>query len=682
MHFVSFVGTQVMAILNPLLSVIRSNHCRNLEQITLLTTSYRKTSENAEKIRDFLTRKNKFPYRDQQFEIIEVPSSDKMTDGNHLSGELQKIFGSKPICFNLAGGQSYHVSQIISRLVADHDFLVYPASSETKLFRLTGNKTVISKLDPPEELEIPELLDMQGIKYQITERSMPDFLKDIFKDVKNPPSVIAEGVEIDGIYFDVVWNRNNGLTALKYVDNIEGEPIDFARSIMTPVKSRLAFSELYHRKIGIVTSIKTVAQRLREEAGSKIDIFFLSNNPYGRKKILKKIHDYISQHKSARPSNWPKTKKIQVRSSTPSNDSRTLHIVLPPNTAPALLALWSHRPSRAVCYYTPGNLVVEKRLKAFKDYKDRLPQELETVELRPVSIDGVEILDHEPSKGNFEVNITPGGKSHSAFLSILANLNGMPDYSIETSSQMITCINGKGKDIKLQGPTPADFLRFSGTKIQSLGKTQDDLKIMDQNHILWDFFRAMVREGFALEKFPKESCKFGEWSYTGEKRGNTCHIKRRGQFVLNLSVRGGEWFEEFVGYALIMAGADDVQVRIRTKWPREKQASLEKSFGENTFLSDMDVTARFKGNYFLVSCKACPLDCHDDYQETLHKTVTDAEANASLFGTFCVPLVCGLHEKNDIRSESGVPVFGLETLVDPDKLYKLLHERVGELRKK
>ncbi|MFP4350975.1 MAG: hypothetical protein ACLFQY_22015 [Desulfococcaceae bacterium] len=141
----------------------------------------------------------------------------------------------------------------------------------------------------------------------------------------------------------------------------------------------------------------------------------------------------------------------------------------------------------------------------------------------------------------------------------------------------------------------------------------------------------------------------------------------------------GAWAERLIGYALLKCGADEVQVRMRTRWSEAMEAELEKrGISSKTHRTDMDAVARFGADYFLVESKAMGTEVEGNLPEDI---ALRTEAVSRLFGRFGVPLVCYLHYDGEPFVINRVNIFGYRTLSNIDALKALLQKAIGERRK-
>ena len=102
----------------------------------------------------------------------------------------------------------------------------------------------------------------------------------------------------------------------------------------------------------------------------------------------------------------------------------------------------------------------------------------------------------------------------------------------------------------------------------------------------------------------------------------------------------------------------------------------DRSYAQGSHKTDIDVAARFGGDFIAVSCKA---------RVTIEKTTKDAEEIAAVarnFGRFCLPFLCQLvHDGEPDPTEGGVVRFGWRTLFDPEALRTMIKDELRRKRK-
>lgn len=105
---------------------------------------------------------------------------------------------------------------------------------------------------------------------------------------------------------------------------------------------------------------------------------------------------------------------------------------------------------------------------------------------------------------------------------------------------------------------------------------------------------------------------------------------------------------------------------------------LEKQGCDDVFMRDIDVIARFGAYYFVIECKTNLPD------SLLDEAAGSAESDAVVAGRLTVPLLCNFKKRSPpqiVGSGKGVYVFGVETLMNAEKLKALLQQALKSRQK-
>lgn len=362
--------------------------------------------------------------------------------------------------------------------------------------------------------------------------------------------------------------------------------------------------------------------------------------------------------------------------------------MLAPNILPSLLALYSCAPVDEVVFlYTPGERSVEQCKAAILAHRNLLIQQVKGLQhfsFRKIDIFGQDILEIIPEEHREVMTvITPGTKSQGYFLTLLAGTCNGRVYSLETENQELTCLSHSHDENKrrLNGPDPAHLLLLKGESMANRGENADSLKKSTSFfRDLLAFLSGLLEQGdysilaklFTGNRTQQETISHGEFIYS-EKKFNA-ELKAPSGDLHQWSFHGGEWFERLIGYVLLECGADDVRVRVRMKWRPKTQkrikGNLEK--GTGVFKEDIDVVARFKGRYYLISCKA-----GKKADAGIDDISREAMTFAHTIDRFCIPMVCFFKYNVDadldkLLVRNNVPVFGCKTFLSPEKMKSLL----------
>lgn len=681
MEFVSIVGTQLLAVLNPLLSLKQAK--AEIQKVHLLSTV--KTHSKAEAIRNYLSKEGLFSA--EQIEIKNIAFGLEEASGlSPAHAIVEGIHKESPVAFNVAGGLNFQIAACINTLDED-SLLLYPEARCVYRYQLGKDTLQVESLDLPRWNV--DVLTLQEVPWD----ESPQPSSDLFEQVREAadlqlPANVKRNVRIGNVIFDTVWNCGNTLRFLTTIPKSLGiakQRTDKCREIMELVEDRLNFGELYSREICILTDDSNHAsKRLQGEGRGKVQVFYLGNKPevcYGR------LRGFFEPWRQRTPTLCGKQKQLKPENDAATN-SVTLATSLGRDIVPTLIAVWSRKPSHLVLTYTPESPEIEKHVETLRKKKDLLP--VKQITLVPVSLSAHEILDlnNLDSKMPIEVNITPGLKSQAAMLTYWARRHGAPVFSIETMSQKILPVSGTGDPMPLVAPSPAMILRLSGydiyedvtMRLNNSGCRARCADILDFLHIL---AKQNVDMSGLLDKGEGAPVGVDVAEVNSQRAVFTYRKYSKDNKVQNntvtISKSDGYWFEDVVGMAFGRL-ANDCQVSVATKWDPQKQRRLdfehEKAVAEcpnrqhvRPFMTETDVIARFGSQYYTVSCKA-----KKDSQ--IEKTAKEIKSVATLFGRFTIPLVADFRYSGDPYPSkcNGVYVFGYKTLANSEDLQKLLSE--------
>ena len=655
MEFVSLVGTQAFAVVNPLMAMKEQ-----IEKVYFLHTE--KTAGLAARMRKFVV-----DYGFSEDDVVSMLVSDSLraSDGGKIppahEAAAQKVEKCADPAFNLAGGMNFQVAACIQAARHPNLQYVYPERDGTRVYRLEGGAaTQVRRLDLPPAADV---LSLQGLAYSLAKGKRNGKLTGMIKSLGLDPDKFQWNVSIGGTVFDLVWNYGNELRFLKSLDQSkkQSEQVREARTIIRFATGRKPLAELFHRRVFAHTDNEAVKERLRTEGGGKISVLVSGNfdNPF----YSRQLEEVFMPQK---PSSGTKAGK-KPDDFGAAKGEKALLAVLGRDPTTTFISLWSHKADRAYLFYTPGDQEVENAKNGLESCAQRLPCPIRFIE---TDIFGLNILDTPPvPEKNVQVNVTPGSKSQAAFLSLWAKMRGARVFSIDDRVEELP----SGESLQKAGPSAADFLLLKGVDLKSAGTGKD--KLLEAGALydpMMDFFRVLADHGDQLNAFPEKSIELGGFSFEmADDQGTLAVPSGRGQKA-SWKMAGGEWLEKLAGYALAKCDADDVAVRVRTNFGEYNAKEIAKKYGCDPHMTDIDVAAFFQGNYYVVSCKQS--------RQQPKKVCAEAAAVASVFGRFCVPLVFMFKHAGEPESFDGVYRFGIKTLADFDSLKALLAKARDERR--
>lgn len=676
--FVSIVGQQTLAVLNPLMALLREQ--QRPDRIVLLGTSGdRGTTGNANRIKDYLLAweaKEFSPLRAEDI-VITVISNDTRADaqGHPSAREVlaNELASSDHLWFNAGGGMAFQVGCCAPALDFDRCSILYPETSGVHVVSAAGRKlagAVWTLADPR------EVLVLQGVAFNYRGGSVQNRLYTPQMADLLPEHRLAN-LAIGGVEFDLVWNSANVLQFVKFMPADRsrkkegGNPLTTqVRNLIDLTETKKEFGDLFHRNVLVFTDDDFVMEQLRESR-FKIEVLRPGGdlaNKLGLAKFQKKT--------LALPGACSEPEVVSRGGA--EGTGKILYTALGTNLLPSLIAVWSHRPEVVRFLYTPHELAktrdtIEKEITCFPDCVRR-------IEFWPVSLVGDEILGMpEPeAPARTEVNISPGSKGQTCFLAMWAGRYGVPVYSIK--GQTIAPLD-KGGQQPVGAPNPLAFLRLSGNRIHDKGIDKTELKnsAAKMGSLILEFLRRCRTQEQPIGKFPNmESMSLPDGTLFRKQGQDKCEILFPDGRRADWSLSGGQWFENVVGHALVEAGADGINVRVRIAWSEENEKRAREVLKDvsfkNIFKQDIDVIARFGSHYVVVSCKA-----HD--RKDVAKIAREAAFFRVKMGRFAMPMVAFLRMNGTpTREVKDVIAFGWETLCDPAALRECIDKYLSDKR--
>jgi hypothetical protein len=672
--FISITGTQTLALLNPIQAIIEQHQAP--DHIYLLSTPYVKKQFS----RIFESMKSIPELSSSQLTIYPIsqdlkPDADGNPPPHILLTQILDRHSEDVIVFNMTSGLKFQIISCI-KAIGDRDTLqVYAERGGIHVFKMWKGLFVDHKRVPlPKPMNI---LNLQGISYarsgkkqreDIFSRSVSNLSMQLNKLISRIPT--WSNIEIEGILFNLVWNDGNTLSFLARISS-QNE----AKNLISVASNRHRFFELYHRNIFAFSNDKQVIERLDNDGSSnKISVRFYSSQTELDELLDRLRPDYSTTGATAPSISGHKVERAEQRKNNLIDKIRkniVLIAMLAPNEVPTLISIFSHCPEKAILFYTADNQkVCQVKDQMLKNISLLPVKELQFV---PVSFIAKEILNL-PSfpEMNVEVNLGPGHKVAGFFLYMWATANNGKLFSINNDTNQIEQITG-GESLTCQGPRPEVILELAGKKV-TCGMKEDALMEKQETYQTMLSFIGLIKDNHELRKiFPENSIDLRpKAEYTVAVSPNSqkkSAIIEMSGHKIQFQITGGQWFEELVGYQFLRAGADAVSVRVRVSWSDAAQSVLESRYEHVTHRNDIDVIARFKGKYFMISCKS-------GNKSGVGKECELAEFHANTVAHFAVPMVCFLRH-NAIPSQISKMkpcVFGHQTFLNPELLRELCEQ--------
>ncbi len=675
MRFVSLVGTQMFAVLN---SFLAAKSPLNLTEVTLLATPH--TIPMAEKIRDSLQS-----YADH-IDIIPISRTLLKDDMDKLP--VQEIFhnilkeNTGDIAFNLAGGMNFMVAACALEDIRTRCWLLYPEQHYVFATKVNDDySTEVCKFDLPASMDV---LNIQRVPHTFPDSSDPALKRD-YRMLENlcwkgnllPLPAALNPIQIHDVCFHLFWNTGNHITFFKvyFPNKQDGKTSkDFTeeiRKLISLALSRDGFGDLYDRRIGLLTDNPMIFERVQSESGGKIEVFLNdSRHPDSYKKLFQNLNGFFKgkQSSSVSPITISETTGFEIITDT------ALAVVVGQDISNTLTAIFTHRPGHALLLYTPQDYQIAAHIQAICTYKKHLP--VNKITCYPVDITGIDILNiSRPPESKLEVNISPGTKGQATFLALWASRYDAVVCSNDTDGVQKFIQDPQKSGQKQQAPPPLACLLFSGHRIQSSGEDFRELareKKSDYQSIL-QFIRTLLVRQKPLDYFPNRLIILPNTKLEirkNQQRRLTFYGKK--PKIINWSTANGKWFEGLIGLVMSECGASDVQIRMRTDYqPKTREHLINRhqlqNDGEDLFMTDIDVVARFDSDYYVISCKV-PFDA-----ELLDANTNQIAAMSKLFGRFALPMFCSLrYDGQPDNSHNGVYVFGPRTFTNNKDMKELL----------
>lgn len=714
--YISIVGTQLAAVFNPISILQKEGYL--IDDVVLMGTE--KTFPAAERLAA-LMKEMGYPIHEPPILVSDDDHENKSLLQAHE--QLHRYF-DRNLIFNAAGGQNFQIAQCTLEAVKARlsILFVYAEKTAIHLTRLQDGKFDdsghVTSNQMPELLDPEMMLTLHEVPFENLgpkKNSTDLIIEKVGKDRVKIPAKAIKNIRIDNVDYDYIWNERNHpvfITSLITTsDSDKNQTLQAARDRVNSASGRDIIKDLYDKRYIVLTNNKLQLERMEgfRKIGTLIDIndyYSLDiDNPFQKALMAHGSDDLVAKIASifeptpGRPEAHlpqvpPETLLPHIIRDEPCKT--VLYVVLGTNLLPTLLALYSCTQADEVVFiYTPGNQQVERFKSMIIENSEQLKNDLKNlkrISFHPAGIFGKEILSIKVEEGKKGIAvISPGTKSQGYFLTLLAGSLGGETYSIKTHGQKLVCLsNQRKKPKKLIGPDPATLLLLKGEDLVNPG---DDATFLKASAPLFDAqldFLNLLMQNETDEKnsYGIKDCFTGNTKaqplsisvggYTYKEQGKKCEITTPSGQLHQWTLEGGEWFERLIGYVLLKCGADDVRVRMRMQWRPETLDYLKNKIhqkdGENAdpFKEDHDVVARFKGRYYLISCKA------KGKKGTKPDFLTrEAQAFAHTIDRFCIPMLCYLKYQSPIQPENvlnrnGVLVFGNSHFLSTEKMKELL----------
>lgn len=255
--YLSLLGAQTPPVLQPLLLHIREKGAAP-DVICLLGTP--EAWDKFEPICDDLEKKPEYgKTRLLRRRISRTLETD--SPGNPPAQEaVAAILPDYPdhdIVFNVSGGMNFQLAACIRLLIPADPLFVYPDFDWLFTFRIENGKVAGFEKKPLPEDKL-DIFSLQGIAAKPLPQPPPPDLVNIMKTLEpEAADTLLFSQEIDGVVFDLTWNRKNTQHFLKIIKKNAGDskrlPV-IAAGLIRLAENRDSFGDLHHRRIHVLTS--------------------------------------------------------------------------------------------------------------------------------------------------------------------------------------------------------------------------------------------------------------------------------------------------------------------------------------------------------------------------------------------------------------------------------------------
>lgn len=663
MLYISLIGNQPMAVINPLLAI--AEQAEPPDAIHLLGTA--RATAGFNHALEFLNQR----FGDGIIHLHEV-STD--LESRHTVPVVQKVvreltssYGGT-IVYNLAGGMNFQNAACVQAIGDTPCLFTYPEfdSIHVYAFGPKGFSHQVTPLPNPVDVMSIQAIPCTSGKKTENVRLLMDAAAAV--KLKSLPKNCLFNVNFGGIAFDLVWNSGNTMNFLKRVTH----SLKFRDMQNAAMLDRIKTGQLYHREIHFLTQDTNLVERASLESLGKVNVLQYRNEKSTGKPDLVSLGTallkaFMPYRRSAEPALLDACEKMN--SPGRGDSDATLVTFLGTHPAATLKSIWSRRPATLWMLYTAGNEQVERLKASFDRHCHLLP--VNRVVFQKVDFTGASLLRIPgPSCTRLEVNVTPGTKSQTFFLTRWAMKNDADIFSLDNRDATVRT-TPPGKVLPQRLPAPTDFLRLKGEAIKSAWGGREKLLGMEATlEGLIRFIALICEEGGKIEQFPnagpgrieadgavfyRQANNRGRIEFTGEPR------------AVVFSLSNNIWLEQLMGYMLLKCGAADVAVSTKVQWSAETQARLEKKKQAFVHKNDYDVLAVMDGEYVMVECKS-----GDD--KPVKEMIAQSGGLARTLDRFTLPMLCRFNYHGQPKAENGVWVFGHCTLTDKAALKALIDE--------
>lgn len=692
----SYVGKQIFGVFNTILAVCANPHWRSLvDSIVLYSTKdsqgsrgvSKGTLEESEKIKSYCEQHGYPPVKIVEFERTENLATEFVKDATS---------DGKKVLFNIEGGMNYCVAQYMSELVKsslEHSVII----SDGSVYRTVPLKQSFENCDwDTETLKIPELsvediFAIQNVTYEKKEEKT-EFGKFVESHLekRNLPKSLIYNVTLNHLTFDLVWNcGGNHLAFLvspfgkKGTSQDSDKKLERLRSYLKWAAGKNNQKQIYDFHFYVVCEagnhIDTTKIQGRGKAIPLESYGYVEKDKfYGggerrldfSKKLSFELSLLLSRKNVPEFGKLSKSEEISTKVEVVDNTFITSFGKDPSSTIAALLShLECHTYLKTVLLLCTPDLIKQcnKFITILKSYPSQFLKHI-NFKIVKTDVKGRSIpyiLSAKRDIKNVEVNATPGTKGQAAFLTLFAQNNDFPVWTL--NQKEVLCCNQNFEKFKNEPKiNPKLYLSLDRYKVTSNTISKDIAKTKLLKSILKNMSESdadKCRNNFG--SFLKES------KITAKLDGSSYFVTSDNGIYKKEEM--GALFEDLVNVAFsnLKGVAGDSNVTV-------KDPTVHNSNQKKYHLEEIDYLFSYKHMVVSVSCKAYfNKDAHHLHTR-LASVVKESVSFAKGICRFCLPVMCFINKFDvpdifiDKSSNEPVGIIDCWDLCDPDRLQDIL----------
>lgn len=692
----SYVGKQIFGVFNTILAVCANPHWRSLvDSIVLYSTKdsqgsrgvSKGTLEESEKIKSYCEQHGYPPVKIVEFDRTENLATEFVKDATS---------DGKKVLFNIEGGMNYCVAQYMSELVKsslEHSVII----SDGSVYRTVPLKQSFENCDwDTETLKIPELsvediFAIQNVTYEKKEEKT-EFGKFVESHLekRNLPKSLIYNVTLNHLTFDLVWNcGGNHLAFLvspfgkKGTSQDSDKKLERLRSYLKWAAGKNNQKQIYDFHFYVVCEASNHIDTTKIQGrGKAIPLesygYVEKDKFYGggerrldfSKKLSFELSLLLSRKNVPEFGKLSKSEEISTKVEVVDNTFITSFGKDPSSTIAALLShLECHTYLKTVLLLCTPDLIKQcnKFITILKSYPSQFLKHI-NFKIVKTDVKGRSIpyiLSAKRDIKNVEVNATPGTKGQAAFLTLFAQNNDFPVWTL--NQKEVLCCNQNFEKFKNEPKiNPKLYLSLDRYKVTSNTISKDIAKTKLLKSILKNMSESdadKCRNNFG--SFLKES------KITAKLDGSSYFVTSDNGIYKKEEM--GALFEDLVNVAFsnLKGVAGDSNVTV-------KDPTVHNSNQKKYHLEEIDYLFSYKHMVVSVSCKAYfNKDAHHLHTR-LASVVKESVSFAKGICRFCLPVMCFINKFDvpdifiDKSSNEPVGIIDCWDLCDPDRLQDIL----------